>query len=114
MNTTESSAVAEKLARNQVIFREVNERIAELDGEWGATGMNVYVCECSSQRCATELEITPTEYEQVRADGARFVVAPGHELAEVERVVEENERFLVVEKIGPAAAVARDLDPRHA
>lgn len=113
MYKSESEGVAEKLARSQVIFREMNERIAELDGQWGVTELSVFVCECSNQQCTLELEITPAEYEQVRADGARFVVAPGHQLPEVERVVEDEGRYLVVEKFGPAATVARDFDPRH-
>jgi hypothetical protein len=102
-----------KNARNQVAFREVNERITELTSEWRQTEMSLFICECSDPECAESLEITPAEYERVRMNGARFIVLGGHELPEVERVVEGNGRFLVVEKIGPAATIARDADPRH-
>lgn len=108
------SATAEKNALNQMAFREVNERIAELSAEWQETEMSLFVCECSNPACAEPLQITPAEYEQVRADGARFVVVTGHQLPEVEDVVAGNGRFLVVEKIGEAATIARDADPRHA
>lgn len=109
----ESDASAEKLARNQVAFREVNERIAELNGSWRGTEKSVFICECSNQACADPIEIAPAEYERVRAHGARFVVAPGHQFAEVERVVEQSDGFLVVEKVGLAAGVAQDSDPRN-
>jgi hypothetical protein len=73
----------------------------------------LFVCECSDQECAEALEITAAEYERVRADGARFVVCAGHQLPELERVVEGNDRFLVVEKVGPAGTIARASDPRR-
>jgi hypothetical protein len=99
--------------RYQVAFREVNERIAQLSGEWNVTGVGLFICECSDLECAEALEITPAEYERVRADGARFVVRAGHQLPELEPVVEGNSRFLVVEKIGPARTIARASDLRQ-
>ena len=105
--------IDEKNARNQVVFREVNEHIAELSSEWGQTDVNLFICECGDQECAVALEITPAEYERVRGDGACFVVRAGHQLPELERVVEGNSRFLVVEKIGAAGTIARAADPRH-
>jgi hypothetical protein len=109
----ESGASTEKCARNQVVFREVNERIAELTADWRQTEMSLFICECSDPGCAESLEISSNEYERVRADGARFAVLAGHQTPEFERVVGGNGRFLVVEKIGTAAAIARDSDPRH-
>jgi hypothetical protein len=99
-------AALEKAARNQVVFREVNERIAELTGLLTETGFNLFICECSDPGCAEALEITAGEYEAVRRDGARFLVADGHQTPEVERVVDGNGRFLVVEKTGHAAEIA--------
>lgn len=107
-----ATAVEEK-TNQQVLFREVNERIAELSGDWSETGVGLFVCECSDPKCAEALEISPDEYERVRANSARFVVRAGHQLPEVERVVERNEHYLVVEKIGAAAMVARASDPRQ-
>ena len=107
------TAALERKANQQVLFREVNERIAELPGEWSETGVGLFVCECSDPACTGALEISPAEYEQVRADGARFLVLAGHQLPEVERVVGGNDRYLVVEKFGEAAAIARASDPRN-
>ena len=105
-------AVDEKGARNHVLFREVNEHIAELTGEWNGAGVTWFICECRDQDCAEALEITPAEYERVRADCARFVVRAGHQLRGLELVVEGNRRFLVVEKVGFAGTIARASDPR--
>jgi hypothetical protein len=75
---------------------------------------NLLICECSDPACAESLEITPQEYEAVRADRARFVVLKGHEMPEVERVVEDTGRYIVVEKLGAAAEMAQAGDPRRA
>lgn len=99
-------------ARRQVLFREVNEQIAKLTGLLAATDCWLVICECSNSGCAESLEISAADYEAVRTEGARFVVLPGHELAEVERVVEGNSRYLVVEKLGRAAEIAYRDDPR--
>jgi hypothetical protein len=107
------ATAVEKNARNQVLFREVNEHIAELSSAESEAGVSLFICECSNEACAEPLEITPAEYEQVRTDGARFVVLSGHQLPEVERVVDGNGRFLVVEKLGAAATIARASDPRQ-
>lgn len=99
------SSGVETAARNQVVFREVNQRMAELTRLFNKTGFSLMICECSDPACAESLEITPEEYEAVRANPARFVVRQGHELLEVERVVDGNGRYLVVEKRGAAAEI---------
>ena len=48
----------------------------------------------------------------MRSASARFVIVPGHELVESERVVQEGEGYLIVEKFGDARAAASELDPR--
>jgi hypothetical protein len=109
----ETAVAVENNARSQALFREVNEHIAELSNDWRETRVSLFICECSSQGCAEALEITAAEYERVRADGARFVVVPGHQAPNVERVIGGSGRFLVVEKLGAAAAIARASDPRR-
>ena len=107
------SATVEELAHRQTVFREVNENIADVTRRFGETDYQLFICECSNTTCADALELTADEYAEVRAHGARFIVTPGHELDEVERVVDGNRRFSVVEKIGEAAHVALTENPRH-
>ena len=100
-----------KLALNQVLFREVNEQIRSLTPSADESGLEL-VCECSHDACKKRLPIEVTAYEAVRRFPTRFVVAPGHEIYGVERVVESNRDYNVVEKIEAAAPVAIRLDPR--
>jgi hypothetical protein len=93
-------------ARNRLVLRDVNDRIAELSGGWNETGLGLFVCECSDQGCAEAVEITVAEYERLRADESHFVVFPGHEQPELEGVVERSDRFAVV--ANPALDGARE------
>jgi hypothetical protein len=90
--------------RDRRVLREVNDRIAELAGGWNETGVSLFVCECSDLGCAEALEITAAEYERIRADESCFVVSPGHEQPESERVVERSGRFLLVANAEPDSA----------
>ena len=91
------SLSSERLAKNEILFRSVNERLDDLAPPWSKT--TDYLCECSETSCAEIVELTQTEYERVRSRSTVFVVVPGHERPEIEKVVEENEGFTLVEKV---------------
>jgi hypothetical protein len=101
-----------RLARNEALFREVNERIADVSGSYGLGDELEFLCECGRQECFEALPVTRAVYEAVREKPDRFLVAPGHENPEIERVVEEHDRYYVVEKVGEAGAIAEEADPR--
>jgi hypothetical protein len=85
-----------RLARNQTLFREVNERIMEMFSKGEAVE---FVCECSDPECAAPIPTSPNGYEHVLADSARFLVAPGHERPEIERVVTRENGYVIVETL---------------
>jgi hypothetical protein len=103
---------SERLARNEALFREVNERIQEVSRRTGTGDGLELLCECGRRDCLQVIQIVPTEYETIRSKPDRFLVAPGHEHPEIERVVRRTEAFHVVEKVGEAGAVAEATDPR--
>jgi hypothetical protein len=102
-----------RLAENEALFREVNERIAQIAEQCGSDDDHFnFVCECSHADCAAQLELSRAAYEQVRAHPARFVVAQGHEILEIDAVMDTLGNYVIVEKIGPAEVVALATDPR--
>jgi hypothetical protein len=101
----------ERLARNEALFREINERISEMGERFSTEALDI-VCECANDECAKALALSHADYERLRSSGKRFAVAPGHENLEVERVLERHAGYLVVEKVGAGAQVAEQLDPR--
>jgi hypothetical protein len=102
-----------RVAANESAFREVNEAIER--GVWPGEedSLVAFRCECASLDCDQLLELTPSEYEHVRAESRRFLLVCGHELPEVETVVETHERFVVVEKRAAAGEQAEAGDPRR-
>jgi hypothetical protein len=98
----------------QALFREVNERLEELATTFQdvAGSTTVFACECADLMCVEQIDLTVGEYEAVRSHPNQFFVLPGHVDAEVENVVRENERFVVVAKIGAGAATAEATHPR--
>jgi hypothetical protein len=91
----------ERSAKNEALLREVNDRIREVgerlqvlpDGD-----TLDFRCECGRLDCESYVSMTATEYQRVRSDNDRFAVVPGHEDHEIERVMEQTERYAVVDK----------------
>lgn len=111
--STDSHEAQVKAARNQSLFREVNERVQQLQRGWTPTSEIDFMCECADDSCMAAISMTVAEYEEIRRRAQRFFVRPGHIVAEVEVVVAKNDRYWTVEKIEDAAAVAAALDPRR-
>jgi hypothetical protein len=108
----------ERLAKNEVLFRSVNEAIEQQALRFGGIDEYEFICECASRTCLDRITLTLRQYEHIRADGTRFFVAPGHANVELEKVVERAARYHVVQKDGAAGIVAdlndpRDGDPIH-
>jgi hypothetical protein len=110
-NEEMSSLWKQRAARNEAIFREVNESIADLEERFGPTEEPVFLCECADVGCSERLAVDPTTYRRVREQPRLFLVRPGHEVPQIERVVELHRDFLIVEKTGAAAEVAEQTQP---
>jgi hypothetical protein len=108
-----SDARKERAARNESLFREVNERIEDAATKLSPM-FTEFMCECADDECFEKVSLTLVEYTSVRESGPTyFVVRRGHSDPEVERVVGgEGDRYDVVKKLGAAAEAAIALDPR--
>ena len=99
----------ERLVVNQSLVREVNERIFDVHGEAKVSEFAEFLCECSRDACIDVVPMTLEEYEGVRSGATLFLVRPGHELEEIEHVLDRNDRFVLVEKrVGTRFAVLTD------
>jgi hypothetical protein len=119
MSSTELEARRARAAKNQSLFREVNERIEGIrpdpsmfEERMPANPVD-FACECTNDACVDHLTLTVGDYESVRAESNQFIVKPGHDIPEVERIVREGDGYVVVAKLGPGVAVAEKLDPRR-
>ena len=105
----------ERVAKNEAMHRAVNreiEQVAEDFGERSADTIDV-LCECGQPGCTSLLSLTIGDYDRVHGQRDRFIVAQGHLDPELERVVEEADEFLVVDKFGEAEAAAKEEERRE-
>jgi hypothetical protein len=106
---------AERAAMNQLLFRDINERMKNLESGFSVlVPVGAWICECANDACAERVQMSAEEYEAIRSSGTRFLVAPSNEHVwpDVERVVESTDHYWVVEKTGDAGELAERLDPR--
>jgi hypothetical protein len=101
-----------RIARNEVLFREVNERVREISEAIGFGQSLEILCECGRDDCTEQLSIGVAEYEAARSSPTRFIVKPGHQSKDVEEVTAGLDGYLIVEKRGPEAEIASQTDPR--
>lgn len=102
----------ERLAKNEALFRTLNENIVGLATTLSGSDPFEFICECSSGGCFERISLNLEEYEAIRQDGSHFVVVSGHEDIEVEQVVANRGPYLVVEKDGVAGVLAEAENPR--
>jgi hypothetical protein len=102
-----------RLAQNEDRARSFNEKLERDDSRRDADGVAEFVCECGNADCSQTIAMPIAEYEGIRRNPKRFVVALGHKADAVEVVVEEKPSYTVVEKVGQPGEVAEDLDDRN-
>ena len=99
-----------RAARNQAMFRAINERLTRDDPVAELTGSHMIACECADPTCVQTIAISASQYEEVRREPRHFAVLPGHVYAEVESVVSESRTYVVVEKVGQAGELSEALE----
>jgi hypothetical protein len=102
----------ERAAKNEAASRRINEGIEAALGSDQRAVYRIIVCECGLEQCDRTVRITKAEYERARSDPRRFVIFEGHLIPDIEQVVSEGDRFLVVAKReSTPAEVAPREDP---
>ena len=91
--------VQERIAKNNLIFREANEKIRARADD-APLEQVPFLCECPDPGCLTIVRMTLSEYQAVRDDSTHFFTAAGHEQAEqpLGRVVSRKDTYVIVEK----------------
>ena len=92
-----------RIGENEALFRNVNQRVRPLDGDW----MTI-LCECGNLGCRDQLVISRDEYARVRDDPTAFILRPGHDVHDTEQVLSKHIEYWIVQKLpGVPARVAR-------
>jgi hypothetical protein len=103
-----------RIAKTEALYREVNERIAETAERFGGEEAD-FMCECAEPECMDRVTAPLAEYEDVRSDGATFLLSDGHEKPHVETVLARRGGYAIVQKVHTTVArIVRQLNPRAA
>jgi hypothetical protein len=102
----------ERLAENEALFRAANERMADWEEIHPDGATELYFCECADPACREKVRLQKAEYERVRSNRLHFFVVPGHEIADVETVIERHEGWFVIQKDPDVAPVVDEHNPR--
>src|SRR5215211_8041286 len=107
---SEDAAARARIARNETLFRQVNERVKEVSDAFAAVDSSPvdFVCECSDPDCTEPVSLTLEEYERVRSVSTHFIVVPDHVDSAVEVVIGQGDGYVVVEKRPAEARIARE------
>lgn len=56
-------------------------------------------CECSDLACRARVHVVARRFDELHRDPDLFILAPGHETLEIERVVDQEGDHLIVRKL---------------
>jgi hypothetical protein len=89
-------------AENEVIFRNRNNAVKNIAKNLQHSGLNPdiilkFTCECSNETCRDTVGLTVPQYEAIRGGSRDFIIVPGHEQPDIEKIV-KNGKYMVVEK----------------
>lgn len=117
-----------RMVENEVFFRQRNKTIlkgrralkvmAKEDGQDDLLDSDDeplhFFCECSDENCRKRIQVRPSKYDQIHSRKRRFVIACGHEVPDIEKIVERSPEFCVAEKFLLPPASAAKLNPTPA
>jgi hypothetical protein len=101
-----TSARARRLRENEELMEELNRRmermLEEIREDEEATDADApiaFLCECSHLDCRERVHLEPSLFDRIHKDPEQFVLVSGHEIPDIERVVDQVGDFLIVRKL---------------
>jgi hypothetical protein len=85
---------AKRIVQTEVFFRAINDEIAQHDG----TADTLYMCECGNPLCRDSIRLAPGAIEKLHSSRRHFVVLAGHEIPDVETVVDRADGYVIIRK----------------
>ena len=103
----------ERLAQNEALFRVANGENGRWEESHAEDSAEPYFCECADPDCREKVSLRKAEYESVRSNSRRFFIVVGHEIPDVETVIETHGNWCVIEKDPSVSDLLKASDPRR-
>ena len=93
-------SIRKRINNEQVTRQRKHQILGEVEGFHEMLTLNNvrFSCECDRANCRGIIEMASTTFTSLHRKGNRFIVKPGHEHNDIEKVVDKYYGFLVVEK----------------
>lgn len=90
--------------KNEELFRAENERIQNMaEGLLDSAGAHFmpisFTCECSDANCNQKIELPLEDFKVAHQYDDRYIIVPGHEQKDIEKVIDRAGNFVIVEKL---------------
>ncbi|MES2970992.1 MAG: hypothetical protein V4702_01570 [Patescibacteria group bacterium] len=119
-----NAASPQKLAENEAVFRESNERVHKTLKNLQAKAKEEdhtnrilkensslhFFCECSDENCRERIVMKQNTYEKLHKDRDQFIIIPGHQVVSIEKTVIKKPKYAVVKKLIPVPQKAKSLN----
>ena len=102
-----------RLGLNESAFRVANERMDEWPERRTQGEPATYHCECSELMCRERIDLRRGEYEHLRSNSRWFALVPGHEVPDVETVIDRHDDWYLIQKDSEVADIVKETDPRR-
>jgi hypothetical protein len=73
-----TSVFDKRQVQSRAVLRQVNDRVLEVMTAMGTQVEGDYLCECGREDCLAVVELSADDYEAIRSDADRLVLASGH------------------------------------
>ena len=92
-----AATTRQRAARNSLLIREVNERVAELSDAWIDGEPREFLCECGDEGCIQVIPVTRADYEAAREHSGRYLITADHADDAGTKVRTRRDRYSIVE-----------------
>lgn len=87
---------------NEERFAAANVQIAEKAKSLQMNDRSIpFLCECSDLRWTKIIQLSLAEFQATKAKTGAFILLAGHDDANVERVIDKTDGYVLVEKLTP-------------
>lgn len=100
---------------NEVVFKHANEKVnKQVDAIQKSAKSEGYpelaydndlplhfYCECADEECQDRISMKQTLYKKMHKNSNQFIVLPGHNVPEIEKIIKTTKQYTLVEKYLP-------------
>jgi hypothetical protein len=88
----------QRIVQTEEFYRQINDLIARN----GRRDGQVYMCECANPYCNVTMDVTDEDITTLHSVPGYYLILPGHEIPEVEQVVQQTATYTIVTNDGTA------------